>query len=172
MMQPLSKLIRYIVNDFRPWLCFAVGIGVLVFTPERPDSLFIAPIFIGLGFFLLWLQRKQEAIGAFWDWVWRKILGEQPIDKLPPEKQTGAVLRLMLIMGLALLPAAAITIYELLRLESDEVESVRVWAPIALLYDLFGFWPAVLFVPFVWGILIIALSMLLFRLRRQSPPAA
>src|SRR5215467_4523784 len=169
MLQSLSKLTRYIVNDFRPWLCFTVGIGALVLTPERPDTLIIASIFIGVGLFLLWLQRKQDSIEAFWGWVWRKALGEVPIDKLPPEKRAAARLRLMLIISLAFIPAEAFTLYDLLRLESHDVESVRVWGPIALLYELFGFWPAVLLIPSVWGILIIMLSIL-FHQRRQSPP--
>jgi hypothetical protein len=167
----LSKVIRYIVNDFRPWLCFAVGIGALALTPERPDTPIIAAIFIGLGLFLLWLQRKQDSIDAFWGWVWRKVLGDVPIDKLPPAKRAAVRLRLMLIITLALMPAEAFTLYDLMRLESREVESVRVWAPIALLYELLGFWPAVLFVPALWGI-IIGLLMFRFRLHRQSPPTA
>jgi len=77
----------------------------------------------------------------------------------------------MLIISLALKPAEAFTLYDLLRLESREVESVRAWAPIALLYELLGFWPAVLLVPSLWGI-IIGLLMLRVRLRRQSPPTA
>jgi hypothetical protein len=167
----LSKVIRYIVNDFRPWLCFTVGIGALAFTPERPDTPIIASIFIGLGLFLLWLQRKQDSIEVFWGWVWRKALGEVPIDQLPPEKRAAARLRLMLIISLAFIPAEAFTLYDLLRLESHEVESVRVWAPIALLYELLGFWPAVLLIPSLWGI-IIGLLMLRVRLRQQSPPTA
>jgi len=37
--------------------------------------------------------------------------------------------------------------YDLSRLESGEIESTRVWAPIAMLYDTLGFWPAVCLLP-------------------------
>src|SRR5215467_583679 len=104
MPQSLSKLIRYIVNDFYPWLFFACGIGMFVLTPERPETPLLASIFIGAGLFLLWLHRKQGSIDAFWGWVWRKILGEVPIDKLSPEKQLAVRLRLVLIFSLVSVP--------------------------------------------------------------------
>jgi hypothetical protein len=175
MLQSLSKLIRYIVNDFYPWLFFASGVGMYVFTPECPETPLLASIFIGAGLFLLWLHRKQGSIDALWRCVWRKILGEVaevPIDKLSPEKQLAVRLRLVFIFSLVSVPAEAFILYDLLQLESHAVESVRAWAPIAFLYELFGFWPAVLFIPSFFGIVIIILSMKLFHQRRQSPPAA
>lgn len=48
---------------------------------------------------------------------------------------------------LIMLPLTAWVAYDMERLSSGEVEQVRVWAPVALLYDLFGYWGAVLVFP-------------------------
>jgi hypothetical protein len=38
-------------------------------------------------------------------------------------------------------------IFQINALESGSEESVTVWKPVATIYDLLGYWPAILFVP-------------------------
>lgn len=45
------------------------------------------------------------------------------------------------------------TYWELNNLESGSFESIRLWEPISLLYDLGGFWLAVLFLPILWTLI-------------------
>jgi hypothetical protein len=61
--------------------------------------------------------------------------------------------------------------YDLLRLENGDVESVRVWAPMAMLYETLGFWPAVLLLPAI-GLFITykATSMLVANMGISASP--
>ncbi len=49
--------------------------------------------------------------------------------------------------GAAFVVLTAFTVSDLNDLESEAVSSVSVWAPIAFVYEHFGYWPAVLLVP-------------------------
>jgi hypothetical protein len=104
---------------------------------RREDNFVGVLILLGLGVVCLLRARKSP---------------EEILDGLPPEKRLRVV---MLVFGIAVISATWFTAYDLLRLESHEVERVRVWAPVALVYDLFGFWPSVLLFPF-FGVLGIA----------------
>jgi hypothetical protein len=53
----------------------------------------------------------------------------------------------ILFFGGAFAVLTVMTVLDLNALESGEVESVRLWAPIVSFYERFGYWPAVLLVP-------------------------
>jgi len=57
---------------------------------------------------------------------------------------------------------------EIPQVEYGWEKSVRVWAPVALLYNNFGFWPAVLFVPAAGLLLIIGLAWKLRTIREAN----
>ena len=57
--------------------------------------------------------------------------------------------------------------YDLSRLESGAIESTRVWAPIAMLYESLGFWPAVSVLP-AFGCLHVWRSILLLHSNREA----
>ena len=65
-----------------------------------------------------------------------------------------------------------VTVQDLNRLESGEVESVRVFAPLALSYNLLGYWPTILFPPLVGILCLVALVLVYFNERRNDKPTA
>jgi hypothetical protein len=58
--------------------------------------------------------------------------------------------------------------YQLMQVESGAAQSVRVWRPVALLYESFGFWPAVLCVPVMGLLLLLAFVWKLWSIRQSS----
>jgi len=76
---------------------------------------------------------------------------------------------MMLIVPIAFTPAAALVSYEIAQVEYGWVASASVWAPVALLYNNFGFWPAVLFVPAAGLLLILGLALKLRTIREANP---
>jgi len=53
---------------------------------------------------------------------------------------------------------AAFMAYQLAQVEFGAARSATVWAPVALVYDLLGFWPAVLLLPALAVFIILSLG--------------
>lgn len=73
-----------------------------------------------------------------------------PSEQLPAKRKRRAAhepFATSMLRALAVFGLGGWFYYELLQLESGEIESVRVWVPIAMLYDTLGFWPAVGLLP-------------------------
>lgn len=79
-------------------------------------------------------------------------------DNSPVKEKISYLTRIAIIGAIAFLILSVWTYFDLKDLESGTVEYVRLWAPISLLYDLGGFWLAVLATPLL-GILTIFLLM-------------
>lgn len=69
------------------------------------------------------------------------------ISHLPPAEQVVKLRKLRLFALLATWGFGVWTWSDLTSIEQGKAESVYTWAPIAMLYDWFGFWPAVLAMP-------------------------
>lgn len=80
------------------------------------------------------------------------------IEKLPPEKRRPAFRRVLIVGSAGFIYMSVIVAADLLKIENGTVSRVSTWAPVAGIYNSFGFWPAVLFVPAVF-ILFLALSI-------------
>jgi len=118
---------------------------------------------LGLGFFL-W--------GAFSFWRHSRRDPATPvytIDDLPLDQRVRTLRRMILIIPIAFTPLAAFVGYDLAQVEYGWATSVRVWAPVALLYNNFGFWPAVLFVPAAGLLLIMYMAWKLRTIRETNP---
>lgn len=83
------------------------------------------------------------------------------ISKLPPAEQLRQykILEKLSIVAFPIL--SAFVIWDLQKLESGH--SALIWAPVALLYEYLGYWPAVLFCP-ILGII----CLLVFRKRIKN----
>jgi hypothetical protein len=90
-------------------------------------------------------------------------------DDLPLDQRVRTLRRMILIVPIAFTPLAAFVGYEVAQVEYGWAKSVRVWAPVALLYNNFGFWPAVLFVPAAGLLLIMSLAWKLRTIRETNP---
>jgi hypothetical protein len=134
---------------FTPVLFIVMGVGLLVamFLSPPTDELGLeATLFLGaVGLFVL----------GFGAWSFRRHSRRGPtaprktwtVDDLPLEERAAAVRRLTLLFSAAAIVGSGFTLYQLVQLELGWAQRVTVWAPIALLYDFLGFWPAVLLVP-------------------------
>jgi hypothetical protein len=91
---------------------------------------------LGMGAFQLWRLARDGPKTTLYS-----------IDDLPLEKRARALRRLILLFGAAVVVGTAFTVYQLVQVEYGWSERVTVWGPIAGLYRLLGFWPAVLFIP-------------------------
>ncbi|MBK8562476.1 MAG: hypothetical protein IPN76_03800 [Saprospiraceae bacterium] len=74
-------------------------------------------------------------------------LGEKPAETATVADHIAFHKKLIFIGGSILLFLSIWIIHDLNKLESGEIESVRIWAPIAMLYEILGYWAAVLIMP-------------------------
>jgi hypothetical protein len=117
------------------------------------------------GLLLIWLARKVPApavpsAAAAGDFP---NIGDDPIGKQLQK------LRRAFWLFLVLLPVVSVWIaYDLYRLETGAVKSVRVWWGIALLYNCLGFWPAVLFLPAITVLGLIGCSARIRKLQSED----
>ena len=81
----------------------------------------------------------------------------------PPEAQEKYFRRMLWVSAIAFPGLTAITAWELSRLESGEVEHVRLWAPLSALYEVEGFGPTVAAVP-ILGLL--CMSVFTYKLKQ------
>ncbi len=98
----------------------------------------------------LWRLWKSKRVGP-------DVVVHTTLATMPPTAQE-AILRRQIPLAAVAFPLLSImTAHSLLQLERGEARSVRVWAPLALLYNTLGFWPAVLFVPCLGVALVVGL---------------
>lgn len=64
-----------------------------------------------------------------------------------PEEAAAYFKRILIMSAIAFPILSAWIIYDLSALETGTEESVRIWAPIAFLYNIGGYWPAILATP-------------------------
>ncbi|HEY7549028.1 MAG TPA: hypothetical protein VH913_05860 [Hyphomicrobiaceae bacterium] len=98
---------------------------------------------LGYGAFALWRHRQQDPTTPV-----------QTVDDLPPAEGARQTRRAMWIIAVIAVLGTAFMAYQLVQVEFGTERSVTVWGPVAMMYEVFGFWPAVLFVP-VLGIVIL-----------------
>jgi len=139
-----------------------LGMPLFIDGPKDFEGM-IVMLLIGLGL-IAW--------GAFSFWRHSRLNPTTPIhtiDDLPLDQRIRTLRRMMLIVPIAFTPAAALVSYEIAQVEYGWVASASVWAPVALLYNNFGFWPAVLFVPAAGLLLILGLALKLRTIREANP---
>jgi hypothetical protein len=138
-----------------------MGMPLVVEAKDFEGAAFIVLLglaFFGWGAFSLWRHSRQDPAATVYT-----------VDDLPPDQRVRTLRRLMLIVPVAFTPAAGLVGYELLRLEYGWVDRVSVWAPIAFVYNNWGFWPAVLLIPAVGLLLVMVLATKLRSIREANP---
>jgi len=154
---PLSPGVRRLLHYYgylQPILMIAAGLGSLVALvlwfnsgdPVETEGVVILTV-VGLA---------GVSFGAFFLWKHSRKDPATPIlivDDLPPAEGARQTRRAMWILGIILTFGSALMAYQLMQLEFGSAQSVTVWGPVAHMYQAFGFWPAVLFVPAL-GVLI------------------
>lgn len=116
---------------------------------ERPFFHIAAAVFVLFGMLLLWQA---------WQAARHPKPPPLPMGQRPIAEQVRTEWA-RFWCSLVIFPAVSVSVaHDLHRLESKAVKEVHTWAPIAMLYELFGYWPAVLLLP-VLG-LAVALAIL------------
>ena len=166
-LSPAQTKLNHRIGYLYPIIYMVGGVAVLAMPLfiEGPKDLegLIFLVVIGLGL-LGW--------GAFSLWRHRKLDPTTPvhtIDDLPVDQRVRALRRMILMVPIAFTPLAALVGYEIAQVEYGWEGTVRVWAPVAFLYNNFGFWPAVLFVPAAGLLLIMFLAWKLRTIREAGP---
>jgi hypothetical protein len=161
------KLLHY-TGFVHPIVCLLIGgaflIGPFWFPSGKPDDLetiallgALGAAFLLYGAFMLRRQLKQDTTTP--------VL---TVADLPPAERARQLRRFMWIIPIVLIPGAAWIAYDLVQVEFGTARSVRVWAPVALMYNLFGFWPAVLFLPVLGGGLFFAMAWSLRTIKEKQ----
>jgi hypothetical protein len=139
-----------------------LGMPLFIDGPKDLEGvIFLVLIGLGLlswGTFSLWRHSRLDPTAPV-----------HTIDDLPLDQRVRTLRRMILIVPIAFTPLAAFVGYEVAQVEYGWAKSVRVWAPVALLYNNFGFWPAVLFVPAAGLLLIMSLAWKLRTIRETNP---
>jgi len=164
-LSPAQAKLNHRIGYLAPIAYIIGGVAVLAMPlflePKDPEGvIFVVVLGLGLlgwGLFSLWRHSKLDATAPV-----------HTIDDLPLDQRVRTLRRMMLILPIGFTPLAAFVAYELAQVEYGGATGVRVWAPVAFLYNNFGFWPAVLFVPAAGLLLIMSLAWKL-RTIRENP---
>jgi len=148
--------------------CFLVAIAVAsVPLFAEVDGVGVAFLMIFAGCFLL--------ISAFHFWQYRRTAGASsavPTHQATVHAESRSLKRWLLATILFFPPATAIVAYELHRFESGTIDEIRLWVPVAAMYESLGYWPAVLVVPAIGVLGVLVFLNQLRSLPRQEADAA
>ena len=147
-MSPGARRLVHYSGYLHPILMMAAGSGCLVALvlwfnsgqPVETEGVVILSL-LGLGglafgaFFLRRHSRQDPAAPI------------QTVDDLPPAEGARQTRNLMWIVGIVLSLGSVFMAYQLAQVEFGSARSATVWAPVALVYELLGYWPAVLLLP-------------------------
>ncbi|MHB1157597.1 MAG: hypothetical protein ACYC26_12275 [Phycisphaerales bacterium] len=95
--------------------------------------------FLLMGLFLVWLARRTPA---------DVVVTSNP-ERLPLPERIAYYKKILWSGTIGFLALTAFVVNDLNQLESGAVKEVRIWEPLALLYEHCGYWPTVLFLPTV-----------------------
>jgi hypothetical protein len=158
---PEHRKVLHYFGYFYPILIVALGTAGLIMAPfgrTLEGSLVVGLLgaaFFVLGGFLVWRHSKQDATAPM-------TLEDYALSEQPRQLR-----RYMWITGAGTALLGGWIAYQLMQLESGTVRSVRVWFAVADIYESFGFWPAVLFVPALGALGLLALGWKLRSVRQR-----
>jgi predicted lysophospholipase L1 biosynthesis ABC-type transport system permease subunit len=115
------------------WLFWAPFLG------SAPFTISLIVVAVGVGAHQIWLARRTPPTAVIRSYV-------DPSTLPPAERRS--YMRRQLIGAAVVFPLISLWIWKSLSdLEAHATETVRVWAPIGLIYEHLGYWPAVLATP-------------------------
>ena len=152
---PGARRFLHYSGYLEPSLCLVAGVGCLIAIPlwygsgqpvEIEGIAVLGVIGVaGLGYGAFSLRRH---------WQQDPTTPVPTVDDLPPVEGARQTRLAMWVLGTISVMATAFMAYQLVQVEFGSARRVTVWAPVAMMYDFFGFWPAVLLVPAL-GLLIL-----------------
>lgn len=168
---PMSPRVRKFVHYsgyVRPILSLLAGAACLIAIPlwyssGQPMEFegvailgLVGIVGIGYGAYALRQRSRQNPTAPI-----------QTVDDLPPAEGARQTRNGMWVIAVITVLGTAFMVYQLVQVEFGAARSVTVWGPVAMMYELFGFWPAVLLVPAL-GLLLIAVMAWKLRAIKES----
>lgn len=147
------KFIHY-SGYVEPILFIVLGAGCLIAIPFWFGSDFEGAAVLGV------LGVAGLGYGAF---AVRRHLRRDPttpiqtVDDLPPAEGARQTRFAILILAIIFVVGSGFMAYQLVQVEFAR-QRATVWVPVAMIYDFFGFWPAVLFVPALGMLILFSLA--------------
>ena len=92
------------------------------------------------------------------------------LEDYPPEEQARQTRNFMWFICVGTVLLGGFMASQMMQVEFGPAQSVRVWWPVALLYDSFGFWPAILCVPVLGLLILLALAWKLRSITERASP--
>lgn len=124
----------------------------------------------GGGYPLLIILCAFFGYMSFKHFKYAKTSREEDRAYAPPadantQEQISFYRRYLYISLIAFPVLSLIVISDLNDLEKANGVSIRVWAPVAFLYEQYGYWPAVVFVPALWCVVILLFIKKIYSLK-------
>jgi hypothetical protein len=136
-LSPAQSKLNHRIGYLAPIAYMVGGVAVLAMPffvdgPKDLEGLILLLLFglglLGWGIFSLWRHSKLDPTTPV-----------HTIDDLPVDQRVRTLRRMILIVPITFTPLAAFVAYDLAQVEYGGATSVRVWAPVAFLYNKFGF---------------------------------
>jgi hypothetical protein len=145
---PLRKV--RILRGYGALVVAVVLATALWFAPSENMSPVVNTIVVSaialFGVWQIWLARRTNPSDVA---RLPEHLDPNRLDRLPPGDRARVLRRYLILAPIAFSLMSAMTAWEIGR----ATERVTLWAPLAFLYDQFGYWPAVL-APLVGGAMV------------------
>lgn len=131
------------------WFVAGVVVPIFLLRPsggskERiPGAAILGGIFLAVSVHHWCKFRKTSDNAIFYE-----------ISKQPPVEQIRGCKRSIWVLAILGPVLSCWTYYDLFSVETGAEQSVSVWVPVAMLYNFFGFWPAVLCWPLFCSLVI------------------
>jgi len=164
-MPPDQRKVLHYFGYLYPIIFIGLGAGGLIVAALARTSLgmMIAGLF-GVGFM---------ALGSFLAWRHSKQDPTTPVPTLndyPPQEQARQIRASMRLIAVVTILFGGYMAYQIMQVEYGWAQHVRVWEPVADVYKFLGFWPAVLCVPVLGLLILLALAWKLRSIRESTPP--
>lgn len=134
--------------------------GAMGRTPEGRIILGLLSVAgVSLGGFLAWRRSRVDTAAPI-----------PTLDDYPPLEQARQIRATMRFIAIVTILFGGYTAYQVMQVEYGWARSVRVWEAVAGVYNAYGFLPAILCVPLLGLLILLALAWKLRSIRERMPP--
>lgn len=144
------KLYHYL-GYMLPAAVVALGVAFPLISLIKEDEIQISLVtglfFIGFGAVVAWRHSRRDSTTPI-----------PVLSDYEPAEQARQTRNLMVVFAALAVIVGGLMAYQLAQLEFGSADRVMVWSPIAAAYEFLGFWPAILLVPVLGCVILLALA--------------
>jgi hypothetical protein len=163
-LSPAQRKLLHYTGYVYPTVFIGLGVGGLIAgvfarTPVGTIVLGLLGVSaIALGGFLMWRHSRQDFTTPV-----------PTLDDYPLQEQARQIRTSVRLIAVVTVLFGAYVAYQVMQVEYGWAQSVRTWGPVADLYNSLGFWPAVLCIPGLGLLTLLALAWKLRSIREKMP---